>query len=224
MIAEELTRRIVARWAGKFDLWQLPTVPDQPLARARLGAGHALPVGRELRCAVARPSARHRARAPARNLAIVNGHGGNRGVLDNLIHELTAIRAQRLRHSSLRSVEGAIPAPSRRPWREERNLGHAGVGAASGAPRPDGTRPQAPPTGSHRGAGVRPRVHFAVAHRRSRLADHRRDRGCARGFARARACDHRQRHRGSRGVLDRLLENQRLGGDVSGPMERLLSP
>ena len=32
---------------------------------------------------------RHIARAmPARNLAIVNGHGGNRGVLDNLIHEL----------------------------------------------------------------------------------------------------------------------------------------
>jgi Uncharacterized protein, putative amidase len=25
---------------------------------------------------------------PARNLVIVNGHGGNRGVLDNLIHEL----------------------------------------------------------------------------------------------------------------------------------------
>ena len=25
---------------------------------------------------------------PARNLLIVNGHGGNRGVLDNLIHEL----------------------------------------------------------------------------------------------------------------------------------------
>ena len=25
---------------------------------------------------------------PARNLAIVNGHGGNRGILENLLHEL----------------------------------------------------------------------------------------------------------------------------------------
>jgi len=25
---------------------------------------------------------------PARNLAIINGHGGNRGLLENLLHEL----------------------------------------------------------------------------------------------------------------------------------------
>ena len=34
IVAEELTRRIVARWGDEFDLWQLPTISDQPLARA----------------------------------------------------------------------------------------------------------------------------------------------------------------------------------------------
>ena len=34
VLAEEFTRRIVARWAAALDLWQLPTISDQPGARA----------------------------------------------------------------------------------------------------------------------------------------------------------------------------------------------
>ncbi len=89
IVAEELTRRIVTRWAGKFDLWQLPTVPIG-LSREHDWAPGTLSLSVESFAALLRAVARDIARAlPARNLVIINGHGGNRGILDNLIHELS---------------------------------------------------------------------------------------------------------------------------------------
>ena len=89
IIAEELTRRIVARWGAELDLWQLPTVPIG-LSREHDWAPGTLSLSVETFAALIRAMARDIVRAlPARNLAIINGHGGNRGILDNLIHELS---------------------------------------------------------------------------------------------------------------------------------------
>jgi len=88
IVAEELTRRIVARWGDELDLWQLPTV-SIGLSREHDWAPGTLSLSIQTFVALLRDMARDLVRAlPARNLMIVNGHGGNRGVLDNLIHEL----------------------------------------------------------------------------------------------------------------------------------------
>ena len=88
VVAEELTRRIVARWGDELDLWQLPTIAVS-LSREHDWAPGTLSLSIASFVALLRDLARDIVRAlPARNLVIVNGHGGNRGVLDNLLHEL----------------------------------------------------------------------------------------------------------------------------------------
>jgi len=88
VVAEELTHRIVARWGDELDLWQLPTV-SVSLSREHDWAPGTLSLSIQTFVALMRDLARDIVRAlPARNLAIVNGHGGNRGILENLLHEL----------------------------------------------------------------------------------------------------------------------------------------
>ena len=87
IVAEELTRRIIARWGEELDLWQLPTV-SIGLSREHDWAPGTLSLTTQSFVALLRDMARDLVRAlPARNLAIVNGHGGNRGILDNLIRD-----------------------------------------------------------------------------------------------------------------------------------------
>lgn len=88
IIVEGLTSRLLQRWGDAFDLWQLPTLSiglsrehDWAVGTLSLSiAGFAAYV-RDLAATVTRA-------LPARNLAIINGHGGNRGILENLLHEL----------------------------------------------------------------------------------------------------------------------------------------
>jgi creatinine amidohydrolase len=88
VVAEELTRRIVARWGDELDLWRLPAVSIS-LSREHDWAPGTLSLSIQNFVSLLRDLAHNLVRAlPARNLVIVNGHGGNRGVLDNLIHEL----------------------------------------------------------------------------------------------------------------------------------------
>jgi creatinine amidohydrolase len=88
VIAEELTRRIVARWGDAFDLWQLPTVAIG-LSREHDWAPGTLSLSLEGFIALIDDIVHELARSlPARNLLIINGHGGNRGVLENLVREL----------------------------------------------------------------------------------------------------------------------------------------
>jgi creatinine amidohydrolase/Fe(II)-dependent formamide hydrolase-like protein len=89
IVAEGLTRRIIERWGNELDLWQLPTVSislsrehDWAPGTLSLSIQNFVALLRDMACGVVRA-------LPARNLAIVNGHGGNRGLLDNLIHELS---------------------------------------------------------------------------------------------------------------------------------------
>jgi creatinine amidohydrolase len=88
VIAEGLTRRIVEDHGEKFDLWQLPTIP-LGLSREHDWAPGTLSLSIRSFIILLREVAREIVRAlPARNLAIINGHGGNRGLLESLLHEL----------------------------------------------------------------------------------------------------------------------------------------
>lgn len=87
IVAEGLTRAIVARWGEELDLWQLPTWPIG-LSREHDWAPGTLSLSVERFAALLGELARNLVRAlPARNLAIINGHGGNRGILENLLLE-----------------------------------------------------------------------------------------------------------------------------------------
>jgi creatinine amidohydrolase len=88
VIAEELARRMVAQWGAEFDLWLLPTISIS-LSREHDWAPGTLSLRIESFVALLKDLAREIMRAAAaRNIVIVNGHGGNRGILDNLAHEL----------------------------------------------------------------------------------------------------------------------------------------
>jgi creatinine amidohydrolase len=88
VVAEGLTGRLLQRWGGEFDLWQLPTL-SIGLSREHDWAAGTLSLSIQGFAGYARDLAGAIVRAlPARNLAIVNGHGGNRGILENLLHEL----------------------------------------------------------------------------------------------------------------------------------------
>jgi creatinine amidohydrolase len=88
VVAEELTRALIARWGDQFDLWQLPTL-SIGLSREHDWAPGTLSLSVQTFAVLLKEMGREIVRAlPARNLAIVNGHGGNRGILENLLHEL----------------------------------------------------------------------------------------------------------------------------------------
>jgi creatinine amidohydrolase/Fe(II)-dependent formamide hydrolase-like protein len=90
VIAEGLASRIVARWGEALDLWRLPTV-SVSLAREHEWAAGTLSLSVEGMTALMRDLGRTIARAlPTRNLLILNGHGGNRGILDALLRDLRA--------------------------------------------------------------------------------------------------------------------------------------
>jgi creatinine amidohydrolase len=88
VVAEELTRALIARWGDEFDLWQLPTLSIS-LSREHDWAAGTLSLSVQTFAALIKEIGREIVRAlPARNLAIINGHGGNRGILENLLQEL----------------------------------------------------------------------------------------------------------------------------------------
>jgi creatinine amidohydrolase len=89
VIVEGLSRRLIARWGDVFDLWQLPSVAVG-LSREHDWAPGTLSLTIQNFVSLMRNLAQEIVRAlPARNLVILNGHGGNRGVIDNLMHEFS---------------------------------------------------------------------------------------------------------------------------------------
>jgi creatinine amidohydrolase/Fe(II)-dependent formamide hydrolase-like protein len=88
IIAERFTERVVAQFGEEHDLWILPTIPyGLSLEHAWTSGTVSLRVRlvAELLDAIVGEYVRA---APARRLLIVNGHGGNRGVLEGLVYEL----------------------------------------------------------------------------------------------------------------------------------------
>jgi creatinine amidohydrolase len=90
VLAEALTRAVVARWGDTHDLWQLPAFPIG-LSREHAWAPGTLSLSVAGITAQLRDLGREIVRSlPARQLLIVNGHGGNRGTLEALGRELRA--------------------------------------------------------------------------------------------------------------------------------------
>jgi creatinine amidohydrolase/Fe(II)-dependent formamide hydrolase-like protein len=88
VLAEAFARRIVAHWSDTYDLWRLPGLPVG-LSREHAWAPGTLSLSVAGMTAVLRDLGREIARAlPTRNLLVVNGHGGNRGILEALGREL----------------------------------------------------------------------------------------------------------------------------------------
>src|SRR3974390_2120971 len=90
VLAEGLTERIILRWGESFDLWQLPTISIS-LAREHEWARGTRSLSVKGMTTLLRDIGREIARAmPSRNLAVINGHGGNRGILEALAQDLRA--------------------------------------------------------------------------------------------------------------------------------------
>ena len=88
VLAEGVTRLIIARWGEALDLWQLPTISIS-LAREHEWAPGTMSLSIIGMTTYVRDLGREIARSlPARNLMIVNGHGGNRGILEVLAQEI----------------------------------------------------------------------------------------------------------------------------------------
>ena len=90
VIAENIVRLMAERLGEEFDLWALPPIPVG-LSREHAWAPGTLSLNVQSFAALLRDLVSDLARSlPARNLVIVNGHGGNRGILDALIYEMQA--------------------------------------------------------------------------------------------------------------------------------------
>lgn len=112
VLAEETTKRIIARWGEAFDLWQLPTI-SVSIAREHEWAPGTLSLSISTLTALLRELGREIVRAlPARNLAIINGHGGNSGILQALVQDLRAdfgLNVCVLHPAGMLEPEAAIP-------------------------------------------------------------------------------------------------------------------
>lgn len=90
IIAENVARLMTEHLGDEFDLWRLPAIPVG-LSREHGWAPGTLSLNVQSFAALLRDLVSDLARSlPARNLVIVNGHGGNRGILDALIYEMQA--------------------------------------------------------------------------------------------------------------------------------------
>jgi len=90
VLAEALTHRIVERWGETYDLWRLPALAAG-LSHEHSWAPGTLSLSIAGMTAYLRDLSREIVRAlPARRLFIVNGHGGNRGMLEAIGRELRA--------------------------------------------------------------------------------------------------------------------------------------
>src|ERR1017187_2031279 len=90
VLAEGFTRLIIARGGEALDLWQLPTMSIS-LAREHEWAPGTMSLSIQGMTTFMRDLGREIARAlPARNLVIINGHGGNSGILEALAQDLRA--------------------------------------------------------------------------------------------------------------------------------------
>ena len=125
VLAGGLTSAIVERWGETYDLWQLPTVP-LGLSREHGWARGTLSLSVQTMVALLRDLAAEIVRSlPARNLAVINGHGGNRGILEAVMHEWRAefgLNVCALHTGALMSAPTAEGVPEIHGGRDETSL------------------------------------------------------------------------------------------------------
>lgn len=88
VVAEQFTARLVQRYGDQHDLWALPAIPyGLSLEHAWAPGTVSLRINSFLALLDALV-AEHLRATPARRLLIINGHGGNRGILEPALYEL----------------------------------------------------------------------------------------------------------------------------------------
>jgi creatinine amidohydrolase len=91
IIAERFTERLIDRYGDQDDLWILPAIP-YGLSLEHAWSPGTISVRTIAMSALLDTMIGEYVRAtPARRLILVNGHGGNRGVLEAAAYELQAI-------------------------------------------------------------------------------------------------------------------------------------
>ncbi|MEV8535648.1 creatininase family protein [Streptomyces sp. NPDC051211] len=88
VIAETFTRHLIAAHGAEFDLWQLPAVPYGLAPEHAWAPGTLSLTITEFTTLLHTLTAQYARATNARNLVLINGHGGNRGVLTALVYEL----------------------------------------------------------------------------------------------------------------------------------------
>ena len=121
VLAQALAGAITVRFGEAFDIWQLPSLP-LGLSGEHAWASGTLSLSVTGMTALLRELASEIVRSlPARNLMIVNGHGGNRGLLEvPRLRIQGRIRVERLRPAYRRTDE---PDNGRRPAGNPRRPG-----------------------------------------------------------------------------------------------------
>src|ERR1043165_3690839 len=114
IIAERFTARLVDRYGDLYDLWVMPMIPyGLSLEHAWSPGTVSLGVG-VLTALLDIVVAGYVRATPARRLLIVNGHGGNRGILEAATYELEVTHGVRIcvmHPSSLSTVRTNSPLP-----------------------------------------------------------------------------------------------------------------
>lgn len=87
VIAETFTQNLVAAHGETFDLWQLPALPYGIAPEHAWAPGTLSLTITEFTTLLHTLVAQHLQATKARHLVLVNGHGGNRGVLAALVYE-----------------------------------------------------------------------------------------------------------------------------------------
>jgi creatinine amidohydrolase len=124
IIAERVAAAIARRAAGRHQLWLLPALPfGLSLEHAWAPGTISLRVA-TLTAMIGQLASEYRRATKAGRLIIVNGHGGNRAILEPMMHEITA--DQGLAVCTLHT--GSLPAV--RPDSPVADI-HAGIGETS---------------------------------------------------------------------------------------------
>jgi creatinine amidohydrolase len=114
IIAAEVTRAMIAHWGERFDLWALPPV-SLGLSREHQWAPGTMSLSIATYTALLRDiAASIVSTVPARNLVLVNGHGGNQGFLHPFVYELQhdfGLNVAVIHPLSLAAEEGAHALP-----------------------------------------------------------------------------------------------------------------
>ncbi|MFE1348511.1 creatininase family protein [Streptomyces sp. NPDC058757] len=88
LIAEAFTHHLTAAYGDTHDLWQLPALPYGIAPEHAWAPGTLTLTTTEYATLLHTLAAQYVRATAARRLILVNGHGGNRGVLETLVHEL----------------------------------------------------------------------------------------------------------------------------------------
>lgn len=114
IVAETVATAMLARWGDAFDLWLLPTV-SITLSQEHDWAAGTLCLSPDSFVGMLNDLAREIGRAlPARNLLIINGHGGNRRILETIAPALQrehGLNVGILHPFDLNAVRGDAPLP-----------------------------------------------------------------------------------------------------------------